>query len=114
MESSWPAKKNNGLSHSGGRSTRKETLTQVGEGLVLRLTPLLEDLDGIESEFQNKGRGPSGRLRVSASTSLCHALLLPAIPAFCRDYPKVEVDLVMSDARVDLLEERIDLAILHG
>ena len=53
-------------------------------------------------------------MRVSASTPFGIHQLLPALPEFLQRYPKVTVDLSLSDAVVDLVGERTDVAIRHG
>ena len=96
------------------RTTRQLAPTEDGERLAGRLAPLVDDLDAALAELREDGRAPSGRLRVSASTSFGLEVIMPALPRFREAYPNVTLDLDLTDRRVDLLEDRIDVAIRHG
>jgi DNA-binding transcriptional LysR family regulator len=54
---------------------------------------------------------PRGLLRLSCAQSLAQDVLAPAVAAFLRLHPHTAVDLQISDRMVNLVEERIDLAI---
>lgn len=96
------------------RSTRSLAVTAEGERFRVHAQKLLLDLDELERSFAADKSEPRGRLRVSASTPFGIHQLLPALPEFLRRYPKVTVDLSLSDALVDLVSERTDIAIRHG
>ena len=57
---------------------------------------------------------PSGLVRLSASTAYGNTVLPELIKEFCMRYPKISLDLLLNDARVDLIENQIDIAIRHG
>lgn len=96
------------------RTTRSLAVTAEGEKFRLQAQKILLDLDELERSFAADKSEPRGRLRVSASTPFGIHQLLPALPEFLQRYPKVTVDLSLSDAVVDLVGERTDVAIRHG
>lgn len=96
------------------RTTRSLSVTPEGERFRLQAQKLLLDLDELERSFTADKSEPRGRLRVSASTPFGIHQLLPALPEFLQRYPKITVDLSLSDAVVDLVGERTDVAIRHG
>lgn len=96
------------------RTTRSLSVTAEGERFRVQAQKLLLDLDELERSFAADKSEPRGRLRVSASTPFGIHQLLPALPEFLQRYPKVTVDLSLSDAVVDLVSERTDIAIRHG
>lgn len=91
------------------RTTRRLSLTEEGDSYLTRAAPLVEELDRLA---QDGGRGtPTGTLRVTASVTFGQTRLVPLIPAFRAAYPAVALDCLFTDANVDLVAERIDLAI---
>ncbi|HEY0682446.1 MAG TPA: LysR family transcriptional regulator [Steroidobacter sp.] len=96
------------------RTTRSLSVTPEGERFRVQAQKLLVDLDELERSFAADKSEPRGRLRVSASTPFGIHQLLPVLPEFLQRYPKITVDLSLSDAVVDLVGERTDVAIRHG
>lgn len=96
------------------RSTRSLTLTAEGEAYRLRARRVLAELDDLERSFAADQAEPRGRLRVNTSVPFGLHGVLPVLPEFLQRHPRVTVDLSMTDALVDLVEERVDVAIRHG
>lgn len=96
------------------RTTRSLSITPEGERFRLQAQKLLLELDELERSFAADKSEPRGRLRVSASTPFGIHQLIPVLPEFLQRYPKITVDLSLSDAVVDLVGERTDVAIRHG
>ncbi len=86
------------------RTTRSLTLTPEGRSLHERALRLLRDAEEIEQIAASARSEPSGTLRVTASLPIGIHVIVPALAAFRRSYPKVEVDLRLSDRIVDLVE----------
>lgn len=95
------------------RSTRQLQLTPEGRGFYENSVRLLADLREVEGEASS-GRSPIGRVRVNTSASFGLHVLAPLLADFLELYPAVSLDLVHSDALVDLLEQQIDVAIRAG
>lgn len=96
------------------RSTRRLAPTPEGEALLAGGEAVLDALAGLEAEVtQGRGR-PVGRLRVSMPTALAHHVVAPHLAGFAAAFPEVALDLQVSDRRVDMLAERIDLAVRTG
>lgn len=95
------------------RSTRRLTLTPEGEAFHARAVPLLAELDAAESEAAS-GSVPHGHLRINSSIPFGMRYALPLVPAFLARYPRVTLDLVLSDTVVDLMQDRTDIAIRMG
>ncbi len=93
------------------RSTRRLSLTDAGASYCRRIEPLVEELRAAGDAARSAARAPSGRLRLTASVAFGEACLVPLLPAFRRAYPEILLDLVLSDANLDLLGEQMDLAI---
>ena len=92
------------------RTTRKVSLTTVGEQCLRDIEPWLETANQLVSNIK-----PSDELtdsiRISTSMSLGHAQLMKAICEFMTRHPKVNIDVDLGDSAVDMVKTRIDLAI---
>ncbi|MBK1623086.1 LysR family transcriptional regulator [Afifella marina] len=95
------------------RSTRQHQLTPEGCAFYERATRLLADLEDAE-RVAGLGEQAVGRVRLNTSASYAHHILAPLLPAFLQRYPGVTLDLVQTDAVIDLLAERTDVAIRAG
>lgn len=93
------------------RSTRRLTLTAAGEALLPACRQMVELADGMRAAVAAPDAALSGQIRLTASHSLGQTQLAPAVAAFVARHPGVSVDLMMADRTVNLVEERIDLAI---
>jgi DNA-binding transcriptional LysR family regulator len=96
------------------RTTRALTLTPEGEFYRQRVAGLVAEIDEVERSVRREQQRPRGRLRVNASVPFGTQCLLPILPRFIATYPEVTLDLSLSDALVDLVEEQADIAIRIG
>jgi DNA-binding transcriptional LysR family regulator len=96
------------------RSTRRLTLTKEGQFYYERSQVLLGQLDEIEQQIAQGGAEPEGVIRVSSSVTFGTAALEPVLPAFWEAYPKIIIDLSLSDEVIDLYLDRTDVAIRVG
>ena len=93
------------------RTTRKLSLTAAGSETLPRCRQLLELCADMQAAVSEPDDAPRGLLRLSVSTSFGQAQLGAAIAEYVKRYPLVTVDLQMLDRTVNLVDERIDLAI---
>jgi DNA-binding transcriptional LysR family regulator len=95
------------------RSTRRLQLTPEGSAFYERSVRVLADLDEAERAVA-ASEVPSGRLRVNTSVPFGTQILLPLLSTFLLQHPAVTVDIVLTDAVIDLIEERTDVAVRAG
>jgi DNA-binding transcriptional LysR family regulator len=93
------------------RSTRSMTLTEAGEIYLARLEPLLDELEHARDAAAQVSRAPRGVLRLTASVTFGQVCVVPLLGAFHARYPDLKVECMFTDANVDLVAERVDLAI---
>ncbi|HCN44607.1 MAG TPA: LysR family transcriptional regulator [Pseudomonas sp.] len=93
------------------RTTRKLSLTAAGKETLPRCRQMLELAGDLQAAVSTPDQAPRGELRISVSTSFGQAQLLEAVTEYVQRYPQVKVDLQMLDRTVNLVDERIDLAI---
>lgn len=95
------------------RSTRVFKLTSEGCVFFERATRILADIEDAE-RIASAGEIPSGHIRLSTSASYATHVLAAILPEFLERHPAITVDIVESDLVVDLLEDRMDVAVRAG
>ncbi len=96
------------------RTTRRLSPTEAGMIYFELMEPLLAEMQQAIAIAADISGQPQGTLRVTASVSFGQRCLVPLLPAFRQQYPDLAVDLLLTDAVVDLLAERIDVAVRLG
>ena len=96
------------------RTTRRLSLTETGQAFYERSVQLLADLEEAEEAVTASAVLPRGTLRLTASISFGAGYLAPAIAEFQQRHPQLRFDIALSDRALDLVDERIDLAIRIG
>lgn len=93
------------------RTTRKLSLTEEGELFYGRCKEILETLESAENEITSHTDDVSGHIRINAPFSFGIRKLAPLWGIFHQKYPKVTLDVVLSDRLVDVVDEGYDIAI---
>ncbi|MEM7586810.1 MAG: LysR family transcriptional regulator [Acidobacteriota bacterium] len=96
------------------RTTRRLTPTEAGALYFDRVEPLIGELEAARSQASDAGHRPAGTLRIAAPVSFSQLNLVPLLPELSRRYPDLAFDLVLTDAELDLVAERIDVALRLG
>jgi DNA-binding transcriptional LysR family regulator len=93
------------------RSTRGVALTDTGRRLFESLQPAFAGIDQALSDLDRERGSPSGRLRLHVSAGAAAAVIAPVWCRFLATYPRVQLDLELSDGPVDVVAEGFDAAI---
>ncbi len=93
------------------RTTRRLALTEAGERFRDDLSTILVSLDAAEARVTGARGTPAGPLRVSAPTSFGRLHVAPHLVTFLAVHPAVALTFDLTDGFVDLLGERVDVAI---
>jgi len=93
------------------RTTRRVALTELGEAYVTRGRRVLADLEGLEREASARDGTVRGMLRVSAPALYGALKVAPRIVALQRKHPALDVHFRCEDRLLDLVAERIDVAV---
>jgi DNA-binding transcriptional LysR family regulator len=95
------------------RSTRALALTEAGAEYLARVEPVLAALD--EADHAARGTGElRGVIRVAAASSFTVHAVIPRLPDFLKDHPRLRVELLMNDLRQALISEGVDVAFRFG
>lgn len=93
------------------RTTRRLSLTGPGEEALNRASAMLALGEEMEQIAVKGDDAPKGQLRITSSYSLSEALLVGAANDYLAQYPGTAIDILLLDRTVNLVEERIDLAV---
>ncbi|MDB5963324.1 MAG: LysR family transcriptional regulator [Massilia sp.] len=96
------------------RTTRRLSITETGRAFYERSVQILADVEEAEQIAGQMTRSPQGVLRVTIPLSYGQHRLAVIIGAYTQAYPSVQLDIALSDRKVDLVEEGFDVAIRIG
>jgi DNA-binding transcriptional LysR family regulator len=96
------------------RTTRKLSLTELGNLYFQRCKQVIEDLDEIEQAVSEYQQRATGLLKISSPNLLGELHVVPAIADFLADIPSLEIELNFYSRKVDLIEDAYDVAIQVG
>jgi len=96
------------------RSTRSMTLTEAGQQYYEDSRRILDDLHTADRSISELSGPPSGHLRVSMPVAFGRLHVAPALPAYFRLCPQMRLDIQLTDTTVNLVEERVDIAVRLG
>lgn len=96
------------------RTTRTLNPTEQGHLFYRGACKILEAVDAAEAEISNVTMTPRGSLFIAAPLGLGRRLIAPAVPAFKAAYPLIDIRLRLSDRKLDLAAEGLDLAFFLG
>ena len=96
------------------RTTRNLTPTEQGKAFYGGACAILEAVEAAEAEVVDITENPKGALFVAAPLGMGRRLIAPEVPAFIDRYPEVSLRLRLTDRKVDLTTEGLDLAFFLG
>ena len=96
------------------RTTRRLSLTAAGQVYLTHCETMLDAAHAADAAISRLRDEPAGNLRLTAPEASGILLLPPLLAAFHARYPAVTVECVITDAHLDLVAERIDLALRTG
>jgi DNA-binding transcriptional LysR family regulator len=96
------------------RTTRRQSLTEIGHQYAERCRLILADIKAAESSAEAMRDTPRGTLRISAPVSFGTQRLAPAMADYLAQHSEVSLDLNLNDRMIDLVEECYDAAIRIG
>ena len=96
------------------RSNRNISLTEAGHSFVAASRRILRDVGEAEREASGEYAAVKGELVLSAPIALGRLYLLPVVLNFLRDYPNIDIRLMLSDRRLNLIEDQIDIGLRVG
>eukprot|EP00873_Tetraselmis_striata_P011193 jgi/Tetstr1/431457/TSEL_002109.t1 len=96
------------------RTTRKLQPTEHGAIFYKGAVKILDTIEEAEAAVADVARNPRGSIFVAAPLGIGRRLIAPLIPEFKAAYPAVDVRLRLSDRKLDVMGEGLDIAFVLG
>lgn len=96
------------------RTTRRVSPTRDGTAFYERCQRVIADVEDAENLFRQTAAQPSGRLRIDVPGRIGRLIIAPALPEFLDLYPRIDVDLGVTDRAVNLVEDSVDCVLRVG
>lgn len=93
------------------RTTRNLSLTEAGQLTYDRMRDPLDEINAIADMARASTEKLSGNLRLTTSIALGERWLVPRLGGFYEKYPEIKLELILDDRAIDLIEQRIDVAL---
>ena len=93
------------------RTSRRLALTEAGRPLADHAARIVAEAQAAEEAARQGASAPAGRVRVAAPMSFGLQNVAPVIADFLAEHPAIEIELHLSDARVDIVAEGFDIAL---
>ena len=94
------------------RSTRSINLTEAGQAYYERCRIIAEQASVAKQQIENFKNEPIGLLKITCPVNIGLQMVVPALNEFKRIYPKIGLDVMLTDEVVNIMKEGIDLACL--
>lgn len=96
------------------RSTRSLHLTEIGQVYLQHCQRIYDEMQSAEQCVENLSASPRGKIKLCTSVGAGQSLLAKPLAKFSQQFTDIEIDLKLTNRRVDIVEEGFDLAIRVG
>ena len=96
------------------RTTRSLSPTEIGKVFYAEARKVIDTLEHAEAKVANFSDAPRGVIRITAPLGAGRRIIAPLIPRFVETYPETEVQMRLSDRKVDILADGLDIAFFIG
>lgn len=96
------------------RTTRRFRVTDAGQTFYRHCARAVAEMREAQQQLSASSDEPAGVLRITAPFDLAQSILLPIVERFLASHARASVDLVVTNRKVDLLSEGIDIAVRAG
>ncbi len=93
------------------RSTRRLSLTEAGRAFHEHCAAMLVEAEAAQQAVEQLSSAPSGTVRLTCPVAIAQSYVARLVARFMREHPKVRVEIESTDRSVNLIEERIDIAL---
>ncbi len=93
------------------RSTRRFSVTEIGQEFYGHCRAVIADAEAAEEAVAKVHTEPAGLVRVSCPPGLVQGAIAAGLPRLLAAHPKLRLQLIVTNRRIDLIEEGVDIAI---
>ncbi|GAB4361031.1 MAG: LysR substrate-binding domain-containing protein [Oricola sp.] len=96
------------------RNSRSLRVTAEGETFYRQALLIMEQVREADAAMAGLSAVPSGRVVAALPPAFCQEMVAPNLPAFRRDYPEIELELIVTTHGIDLRRDQVDVAVVVG
>ncbi|WP_414829316.1 LysR substrate-binding domain-containing protein [Alteromonas sp. H39] len=96
------------------RTTRRVRVSEAGARYYQQCRQLIDGFEASEHDLTQQQSTPRGKLRLTAPITFGERVLMPLLITFQQRYPQLHLDIELSNARLDLVDAGLDMAIRLG
>lgn len=96
------------------RTTRSVALTQAGELLLGRISPIMQDVGDVLEQVRGLREVPSGRLRINGPPPAVDLVLAPMVAPFLARHPQIALEVIAETTMIDIVAQGFDAGIRYG
>jgi DNA-binding transcriptional LysR family regulator len=96
------------------RTTRSVAPTQAGERLLRNIGPRLEEIEAELAAVTELREKPAGTIRITATENATETILLPQLAPLLREYPDINVEIIIDYGLTDIVAQRVDAGVRSG
>ncbi|MFZ2101669.1 MAG: LysR family transcriptional regulator [Oricola sp.] len=96
------------------RNSRNLRVTGEGETFYRQALMIMEQVRETDAAMAGLSAVPSGRLSAALPPAFCQEIVAPNLALFRRDYPEIELELIVTGHGVDILRDQVDVAVVVG
>jgi DNA-binding transcriptional LysR family regulator len=96
------------------RTTRSVSPTEAGERLIQTLGPRLDEIEAELEALSELREKPAGTIRITAIDYVADTILWPKLADFLREYPDINVEIIIDYGLTDIVAHRYDAGVRHG
>jgi DNA-binding transcriptional LysR family regulator len=96
------------------RTTRSVAPTQAGERLLRNIGPRLEEIEAELAAVTELREKPAGTIRITATENATETILLPQLAPLLREYPDINVEIIIDYGLADIVAQRFDAGVRSG
>lgn len=96
------------------RTTRSVSPTEAGERLLRTLAPRFEEIDAELRAVSELREKPAGTIRITATEYATDSILMPKLERLLRDFPDINVEIIVDYGLTDIVAERYDAGVRSG
>jgi len=98
------------------RSTRNTTITEFGKQMALKSEGVIEQMDALfqPNQYAETPQAIAGSVKITMPNTFGRQYLLPALTAFTKDYPNIQLDLRFSDLIDNVVADQMDIGVRIG
>ncbi|HBW3328340.1 TPA: LysR family transcriptional regulator [Klebsiella pneumoniae] len=96
------------------RTTRNVSLTNYGQEFLERCRSIVSSVEEVENLFNQSTADIFGRIKIDLPSRVATHIVVPSLPIFFNLFPRIQIELGITDKNINLVEEGVECAVRVG